>query len=123
MAIAAAAAMLAGCAPPQAPWSIAAMPSPLLAPALPAPTEALPPQCAPTYAGLLDLALLAKRYGRSSGIFIDALGNMADQLGACLDTYPPRHAAFLRATEQIRAHSPRVGEPSAGQASSFATSI
>ncbi|NLP60316.1 hypothetical protein [Paraburkholderia sacchari] len=104
LAIAAAAAMLAGCAPPQAPWSITAKPSPLLVPALPdlpAPTEALPSQCAPTYAGLLDLALLAKRYGRSSGIFIDALGNMASQLGACLDKYPPRSAAILRATEQI----------------------
>ncbi|CAM2163204.1 conserved exported hypothetical protein [Paraburkholderia sacchari] len=101
LAIAAAAVMLVACAPPQAPWTIAAMPSPLPAPALPTPTEALPPQCAPTYAGLLDLALLAKRYGRSSGIFIGALGNMADQLGACLDKYPPRSAAFLRATEQI----------------------
>ncbi|CAB3783616.1 hypothetical protein LMG28688_01683 [Paraburkholderia caffeinitolerans] len=101
MAIAATAATLAGCAPQQAPWSIAAMPSPLLAPALPDPNEALPPQCTPTYAGLLDLALLARRYGRSSGIFIDALGNMADQLGECLDKYPPRNATFLHATEQI----------------------
>jgi hypothetical protein len=109
MATAFAAAMLAGCAPRQSLSPVASLPAPpvrLLAPALPAPTEALPtealpPECVSRYAGLLDLATLAARYGRSSGLFIDALGDMASQLSACLDQYPPgsHSSGFLHAVE------------------------
>lgn len=106
MAAAFAAAMLAGCAPRQSLSPVASLPAPpvrLLAPvpALPAPTEALPPECVSRYAGLLDLATLAARYGRSSGLFIDALGDMASQLSTCLDQYPPgsRSRGFLHAVE------------------------
>ncbi|MFC0397288.1 hypothetical protein [Paraburkholderia rhizosphaerae] len=49
-----------------------------------APTVDLPKQCAARYAALLDLAGLARSYGSSSGIYLDALGAMADQLDECL---------------------------------------
>lgn len=40
--------------------------------------------CVVEYSALLDLADLARRYGQSAGIFLDAIGDMVDQLDACL---------------------------------------
>jgi hypothetical protein len=44
----------------------------------------LPSQCTTQYAALLDVAALARRYGRSSSVFADALDALADQLDDCL---------------------------------------
>jgi hypothetical protein len=52
--------------------------------AIATPTADLPRKCVAQYSALLDLASLARSYGPSSGIFIDALGQMADALDECL---------------------------------------
>jgi hypothetical protein len=36
------------------------------------------------YSAFLDLANLARRYGASAGVFVDALGDMMDQLQECI---------------------------------------
>jgi hypothetical protein len=51
---------------------------------LPVASLGLPSQCTMQYAALLDLAALARRYGRSSGVFADALDAVAGQLDDCL---------------------------------------
>ncbi|MEQ5842902.1 hypothetical protein N0A02_25940 [Paraburkholderia acidicola] len=52
--------------------------------AVPFATAELPPQCVVSYVALLDLAELARRYGRASSVFLDALGDLSDQLNNCL---------------------------------------
>jgi len=52
-------------------------------PAPPAAPE-LPPRCAANYAALLDLAELAREYGKSSVNFVNAIDSVAGQLDDCL---------------------------------------
>jgi hypothetical protein len=52
-------------------------------PAPPAAAE-LPPRCAANYAALLDLAELAREYGKSSVSFVNAIDSVAGQLDDCL---------------------------------------
>jgi hypothetical protein len=74
---------------------VAACTSPLPAPPTPVaqaslaqtPTpqgSASPTLCALEYRAFLDLADLARRYGRSAEVFLDPLGDMVDQLDQCL---------------------------------------
>lgn len=42
-----------------------------------------PPQCALKYAAVLDLAELARGYGKSSGVYRHAFGNVSGQMDAC----------------------------------------
>ncbi|WP_449182342.1 hypothetical protein [Trinickia sp. YCB016] len=44
----------------------------------------LPPRCAANYAALLDLAELAREYGKSSVSFVHAIDSVAGQLDDCL---------------------------------------
>jgi hypothetical protein len=52
----------------------------------PAPSAAadLPPRCAANYTALLDLAKLAREYGKSSVSFVNAIDSVAGQLDDCL---------------------------------------
>jgi hypothetical protein len=59
-------------------------PAPITASPLPVPSYDLPAQCTVTYAALLDLAELARRYGKLSGVFLNALGDLTGQLDDCL---------------------------------------
>jgi hypothetical protein len=43
-----------------------------------------PPPCAMEYTALLDLATLARSYGPNAGLFMDALGELVDQLDQCM---------------------------------------
>ena len=43
-----------------------------------------PGPCVAEYSALLDLADLARRYGSSAGIFLHPIGDVVDQLDACL---------------------------------------
>jgi len=43
----------------------------------------LPPQCALKYAAVLDLAELARGYGKSSGVYRHAFGDVSGQMDAC----------------------------------------
>jgi hypothetical protein len=52
-------------------------------PSPPAAAE-LPPRCAANYAALLDLAELAREYGKSSVSFVNAIDSVAGQLDDCL---------------------------------------
>lgn len=47
----------------------------------------LPRQCVTQYYALLDLAGLARSYGASSEVFLDALGDMANELDSCLSAH------------------------------------
>jgi hypothetical protein len=44
-----------------------------------------PGDCTVEYAAVLDLAAIARRYGQSAAVFLDALGDLFDQLQECLD--------------------------------------
>jgi hypothetical protein len=97
--------LAAACAsPPPAP--------PVAMPGAPTLASAPPAPCAEEYRALLDLADLARRYGPSSGIFLDPLGDMFEQLDQCLsaaqDEARPARANLL----EISSHA---GPPGAGR--------
>ena len=52
--------------------------------AAPSAESQLPPRCAANYAALLDLAELAREYGKSSVSFVHAIDSVAGQLDDCL---------------------------------------
>jgi hypothetical protein len=73
-------------------------PGPRVAPpltAFAAPEVAAAPRgpCAVEYKALLDLAVLARNYGPSAGVFLDPLGDMFDQLDRCLSATEGAEAA------------------------------
>ncbi|QCP53512.1 hypothetical protein FAZ95_31210 [Trinickia violacea] len=53
-------------------------------PPAPSAESELPPRCAANYAALLDLAELAREYGKSSVSFVHAIDSVAGQLDDCL---------------------------------------
>jgi hypothetical protein len=55
--------------------------------------------CKVEYAAVLDLADVARRYGPSAGVFLDALGDLFDQLQECLDHARTRAHTDGRGTE------------------------
>lgn len=84
--------------------------------AAPFPTEDLPAQCVVSYAALLDLADLAKRYGHASSVFLDALGNLSDKLSDCLaqadDPHAPSRQQEALTLHPVAARSTVAPDPS-----------
>jgi hypothetical protein len=77
--LSAVAGLAAACAQPPPPADTAtAAPKPPLRASTPA------GPCVEEYSALLDLADLARSYGKSSGVFFDPLGDLFDELDQCL---------------------------------------
>ena len=60
-----------------------AFPLPIPTEHSPQPASDLPPHCALKYAAVLDLAELERSYGKSSGAYLHAFGNVAGQMNDC----------------------------------------
>jgi hypothetical protein len=80
--------------------------------AIATPTADLPRKCVAQYNALLDLASLARSYGPSSGIFLDALGQMADELDECLsEGGGQRSEGLYRMSDSINQQTPMAQPP------------
>ena len=93
-------AFLGGCSPDAQTSSVASANT-----APPVPTARLPAPCAATYEALLDVATLARSYGRASKLFVGAIGELAGQLHDCMSqatTHGNNHPVTIRPSPLYR---------------------